>query len=285
MEHHATFFDTLAGYFGHDMHEAAGGTTSLGHPVTITHVVSSAVIALLIVIASLAVMAKLKNPDKSIVPEGKFSLYSFFEILIEATYNMLADMMGKKNAKFFLPLIGTCAIFILISNSMGLVPGLAPPTDNFRTTLALGAVIFVVTHIFGIQTNGAEHILHLFGPPELRAQLLSPKTWPFALLNVLLFPIEIISHLVRPLSLAIRLAANMFGDHLVVTMILGLLIGAGNAIVGAEPDAITIPGVAVTVAALPIYLLGCIVVAVQALVFCLLSAIYIAGAVEDHSHH
>ncbi len=273
MEHHPTIFDSIAAMlpFGHDLEEAAGGHTVLGHHVGITHVVSSFIISLLIIVLALMVGAKLRNPEKSIVPEGKFSVYSFFEILIQATYDMLADMMGRKHAKKFLPLIGTCAFFILISNSMGLIPGLAPPTDNFRTTLALGGVIFIVTHIYGVQVNGAEHILHLFGPPELRAQLLSPKTWPFALLNVLLFPIEIISHLVRPLSLAVRLAANMFGDHLVVTMILGLLISAG--------------GVLVTFVALPIYLLGCIVVAVQALVFCLLSAIYIAGAVEDHSHH
>lgn len=274
MEHHPTIFDSIAAWLPvrHDLQETAGGHTLIeGDHVGLTHVVSTLIISLVIFLLALAVGAKMRNPDKSLVPEGKFSLYNFFEILVEAVYNMLADMMGKKHAKYFLPLIGTCAFFILISNSMGLIPGLAPPTDNFRTTLALGGIIFAVTHIYGVKVNGAEHVLHLFGPPEMRAQLLSPKTWPFAPLNILLFPIEVISHLVRPLSLAIRLAANMSGDHLVVTIILGLLISSF--------------GVAATFVALPIYLLGCIVVVVQALVFCLLSAIYIAGAVEDHSHH
>jgi F-type H+-transporting ATPase subunit a len=141
---------------------------------------------------------------------------------------------------------------------IGLLPGFSPATDNFNTTLALGVIIFVTTHIYGLKENGWKHVKHFFGP-----------IWWLAPLMVV---IETISHLVRPLSLGIRLMANMMADHMVLTIFLGLL-----------PTAylmrlwLPIP--------LPMYLLGTIVVLVQTLVFCLLSTIYIAMAIEQHEEH
>ena len=167
----------------------------------------------------------------------------------------MADIMGKKAARYFLPLIGTCAFFILFSNALGLIPGFAPPTDNFNTTLACGIVIFVTTHVYGLKEQGWHHIKHFFGP-----------VWWLA---PLMLVIELISHLARPLSLAIRLMANMTADHMVLSIFCGLL----------PVSLIFIP------VPLPMYVLGSIVVVVQTLVFCLLSTVYIAMAIEHADTH
>ena len=128
------------------------------------------------------------------------------------SYNMMSDIMGKPAARKFLPLIGTCAFFILFSNALGLVPGFLPPTSNFNTTLGCGIVVFFATHIYGLKTNGWHHIKHFFGPVIGIAWL------P---LMLLMFVIETISHIARPLSLGIRLMANMTADHLVLTIFTG----------------------------------------------------------------
>jgi len=197
------------------------------------------------------------KPD--LLPPGKLTIRNFVELVVGVAYGMMSDIMGKKAARYFLPLIGTCAFFILFSNALGLIPGFLPPTDNFNTTLSAGVIIFSATHIYGLKENGFGHIKHLFGP------WLGPLGIP---LNILMFFIELISHIARPISLGIRLMANMTADHMVLTIFLGLL--------PASLFFIPIP--------LPMYLLGTIVVIVQALVFCLLSTVYIAMAIEHAEH-
>jgi F-type H+-transporting ATPase subunit a len=192
-----------------------------------------------------------------LLPHGKLTIRNFVELLVGGVYGMMSDIMGPKAARYFLPLIGTCAFFILFSNAVGIIPGFAPATDNFNTTLGCGLIIFITTHLYGLKENGWNHVKHLFGP-----------IWWLA---PLIFLIEVVSHLVRPLSLAIRLMANMMADHLVLTIFLGLLPAAYFMRVW-----IPIP--------LPMYLLGSIVVVVQTLVFCLLSTIYIAMAIEHAEH-
>ena len=142
-------------------------------------------------------------------------------------------------------------MFILIANFLALIPGFLPPTDSLRTTLALGLVAFVAYNWWGIKTHGfAAYFKHFLGP----------VWW----LSWLILPIELISHFVRPASLALRLMGNMYGDHQVLGQFLafGLLL---------------IP--------LPVMALGLMVVVVQTLVFTLLTIVYIALAVEEHEHH
>jgi len=157
--------------------------------------------------------------------------------------------MGKKPARYFLPLIGTCAFFILFSNAMGLVPGFLPPTSVLNITLGCGVIIFLATHIYGVKENGLAYFKHFLGP-----------IWWMA---PLMLPIELVSHFVRPISLGVRLMANMTADHMVLSIFIGLV-----------PFVIPIP----------MYVLGTIVVAVQTLVFCLLSTVYISMAIEHHEH-
>jgi F-type H+-transporting ATPase subunit a len=221
----------------------------------VQHIYGALFVLGILALVSVITETSIRDSKGDLVPAGKLTIRNFIEILVSATFNTMAGIMGEKAARHFLPLIGTCAFFILFSNALGLVPGFLPPTSNFNTTLGLGLVIFVTTHLYGLKVNGFNHIKHFFGPKIGIAWL------P---LMLLMFFIELISHIARPLSLGIRLMANMTADHMVLTIFLGLV-------------PFLVP--------LPMYVLGTLVVIVQALVFCLLSTVYIAMAIEEAEHH
>lgn len=237
------------------------GKTWIAHQQPgVQHIYAALFVLTLIAIVAVVTDTSIRSSGKDLLPHGKLTIRNFAELVVGGAFGMMSDMMGEKAARHFLPLIGSCAFFILFSNALGLIPGFLPATDNFNTTLALGLVVFVTTHIYGLKVNGINHIKHFFGP------MISWKALP---LMLLMFPIELISNFVRPLSLGIRLMANMMADHLVLTIFLGLL-----------PAALfwfPVP--------LPMYLLGTIVVLVQTLVFCLLSTVYISMAIEPADHH
>lgn len=220
------------------------------------HIMGFGFVIVLLALLGSVTKSKIANVEEAVIPEGKLSIRMFFELFTKAVYDTLIGMMGKKAARFFLPLIGTCAFVIFFSNVAGLVPGMLPPTDNLNTTAAMAIVIFFATHIFGIKEQGfGNYIKHFFGP----------IWW----LGPLIFLIELVSHLVRPVTLAVRLTANMFADHAVLSAFLGLTgIWFVDAFAGVVP-----------------YVLGCVVVTVQTLVFCLLSTVYISMAIEHHDHH
>jgi F-type H+-transporting ATPase subunit a len=236
------------------------GHTWIAHqPPGVQHIYAALFVLSLIAVIGVATDTSIRNAGKDLLPPERLTIRNFAELVVGGAFNMMAAMMGAKAARHFLPLVGACAFFILLSNALGLVPGFLPATDNFNTTLALGLVIFVTTHIYGLKVNGLNHIKHFFGP------MISWKALP---LMLLMFPIELISNFVRPLSLGIRLMANMMADHLVLTIFLGLLPGF--------LFWLPIP--------LPMYLLGTIVVLVQTLVFCLLSTVYISMSIEHAEH-
>ena len=198
---------------------------------------------------------RFSNTKEAIIPEDRLTTATFAELFSGSVLNLMASIMGKENAKYFLPLIGTCAFMIFFSNVLGLIPGFLPPTDNLNTTACMAIIIFLATHIYGVKKQGfAGHFGHMAGP-----------VW---YLSWLIFPIEVVSHFVRPVTLAIRLTANMFADHAVLGAFLGLSVSAFF---------LPFP--------VAIYFLGIIVVTVQTLVFCLLSMVYIGSAIEEHDHH
>ena len=240
----------MAAVFGnHD------GLTFIAHQHPgLQHVYAAVFVLCLIALVAVVTDTSIRNAGGDLLPHDRLTIRNFAELLVGAAYGSMSDMMGPKAARHFLPLIGTCAFFILLSNALGLVPGFVPATANLNTTLACGVVIFVTTHIYGLRVNGFGHIKHLFGP-----------IWWLA---PLIFPIELISHFARPASLGIRLMANMTADHLVVAIFLGLLPAAF----------FWVP------VALPMYVLGTLVVVVQTLVFCLLSTVYISMAIEHAEH-
>lgn len=236
------------------------GATWLAHASPgVQHVYAGLFVLCLIAGVAVATDTSIRNAGGDLLPPEKLTVRNFVELLVGAIYGMMSEMMGAKAARYFLPLIGTCAFFILFSNALGLVPGFLPATDNLNTTLAAGVVIFFATHVYGVREHGIAYFKHFFGPVI---------GWAWIPLMLLMFVIELISHVSRPLTLGIRLMANMTADHLVLTIFVGFL----------SWFTLWLP------LPLPMYLLGTLVVIVQTLVFCLLSTVYIAMAIEHAEH-
>ncbi|HYE12852.1 MAG TPA: F0F1 ATP synthase subunit A, partial [Pyrinomonadaceae bacterium] len=165
-----------------------------------------------------------------------------------AIRNLLVDNVGHHGLKY-LPVVATFGVLILVSNLMGLVPGLMSPTASTSVTFALGITSFVYYNAIGIKENGLfGHLRHFAGP----------VIW----LAPLMFPIELISNLVRPMSLGIRLFGNLFGDE----QILGTIFGLVNWV-------------------LPVLImpLSVFVAFMQTFIFVLLSILYISEV--SHAHH
>lgn len=218
-----------------------------GTHFTLVHVIWAVFVLVLVSIGALAFRKSLKGKD-GIVPPARFSLRNFFEMIADATYGLMVQVMGEKNAKRHLPLIGSLAFFIFFSNIMALVPGFGVPTTTLKTNLVLALIVFLATHYYGVKEHGVAYFKHFLGP----------LWW----LSPLMLPIEIISHIARPASLALRLMGNMAADHKVVFTFFALI-------------PLLVP--------VPFLFLGLLVCIVQTLVFCLLSMVYISMATA-HDH-
>ena len=186
----------------------------------------------------------LRKKGDDIIPDRKFTLLNFMELLVEGCIKLIEDNMGKVGLPF-LYIMGSLIIFILFNNLSGLIPGLAPATSNLNTTLALALTVFFLYQFYGFKVHGFKYLKHFTGP--------------FLWLAPLMLPIEIIGHLARPMSLSLRLFGNMMGDHLVLAIFFGL---------------------APLIVPLPIMFLGIFVSVVQTLVFVLLTMAYFSGAIE-----
>ena len=224
----------------------------------------------MIILAGLALVA---SRNVALVPRG---VQNFMEVVLEQFLGLIDDVIGPEGRRY-LPLIATLGLFILGGNLMGLVPGAEGPTANLNTTAACALIVFVTYHLIGIRKQGLGHYLkHFMGPVPALAPLM--------------VPIEIISHLARPLSLTLRLFGNMFGGHILLAIIfflMGLdgLIGwalSGSlvgAVVGGIGGAIMI---VFTVGFL--YPLKILVSFLQAFIFVMLTMLYISGAIEEAEH-
>jgi len=184
-----------------------------------------------------------------LVPPPRFGLRNLFEMLSDTVFNLMEGVMGEKEARRYLPVIGTLFFFILFSNLLALIPGFLPPTDSLKTNLGLAVMVFVLTHVLGVRAHGPKYFKHFLGP------------WlPLA---PLMLPIEIISHIARPVSLAMRLLGNISADHAVVLAFFGVI-------------PLLVP--------VPFLVMGVFVSVVQAVVFSLLSTVYIGSAIAHEEH-
>jgi len=228
MEHPIFFIDAILSAMG------------VKHPEAYSHITYTWLVMLILIASALFLARKVK-----LVPEKG---QNFFEVLIDGLETFMVEITGPEG-RFFFPYIATIFLFILVSNLIGLIPGFFSPTANLNTTLALALCTFVVTHAIGIKFHGVKYIKHFCGP----------VWW----LIPLMFPIELIGHLARIMSLSVRLFGNIFGKEMVLAILFGL---AG-----------------LYLAPLPIMFLGILVCFIQALVFMLLSTMYFVGAME-HAH-
>jgi F-type H+-transporting ATPase subunit a len=194
------------------------------------------------VVFLLAILSFLATRNLQVYP-GR--LQNVMEVIIDGLHALLIDTMGEHGKKFF-PLIATLGLFILTANLIGIIPGFESPTANINTNLAMALVVFFSTHVVGVITHGFKYI----------KQFLGPVWW----LIPLMLPIELISHLSRPLSLTFRLFGNIAGEDIVLLVVLLLV-------------PLLVP--------LPIMFLMIFTSVVQALVFVLLAMMYIGGAMEE----
>jgi F-type H+-transporting ATPase subunit a len=225
-----------------------------GTPDRVIHLFMGLVVFALALGAGWVVYRRTRK-DPPLVPDETFGVFIFMEGLSSAVLGLMEGLMGEAAAKKYFPLIATLAVFIFFSNVLGMIPGFLPPTDVLDTTLALGLVVFVSTHYFGVKEHGLAYFKHFLGPIV---------AWYALPLMILMLLIETISHLVRPMSLGVRLMGNIMGDH----KVLGIFLGFG-----------------ILFLPLPIMILGTVVAVVQTLVFCLLSMVYIALAIEHAEEH
>jgi F-type H+-transporting ATPase subunit a len=187
--------------------------------------------------------------DGGAVPPPRFGIRALMEIFADLVYGLIEGPLGAKNARRFLPLIGSLFLFILFCNLLSLIPGFIPPTTSLKTNVGLAVLVFVLTHVFGVIAHGPKYFKHFMGP-----------VWWLA---PLMLPIEIVSHLARPVSLSMRLLGNMIADHKVPVVFFALF-------------PLLLP--------LPFLVLGVLVAVIQAVVFSLLSTIYISTAIAHEEH-
>ncbi len=197
------------------------------------------------------------------------------EVLYEFVSDLVRDTIGPDGRKFF-PYVFTLFLWILVANLFGLLPsfpGSAAETHVFTTTshlivtLALSMLTITIVVVYGFMKNGVK-FLKLFWPSGL-------PLWLMPLLCV----IEVISFLSRPLSLAIRLFANMFAGHVILKLFAGFIVS-----LLAADGAIKLFGIAPFLGTIAVTALEFLVAALQAYVFAVLTCIYLSDAAHAADH-
>jgi len=221
-------FTYLGAVFGH------------GQMLMVSHLVLVAIIVIAI--------AKMATKSLRAVPNGTQNV---MESYLDGVIAMGKDVIGEELARKYLPLVATAGLFIFVSNMIGIIPGFEAPTSNINITLPLALLVFFYYNYEGIRENGfITYFAHFMGPVKLLAPLM--------------FPIEIVSHISRIISLSFRLFGNIKGDDLFLWVILMLV----------PYIAPIAPYVLLTFSAL-----------LQTFVFMILIYVYLAGAVAIDEEH
>lgn len=205
-----------------------------------THVIMAILVVIFVPIL-FAILAK----KPGMVPTP---IQNIFEIYIQFIDNMIKENMGEKGRKYF-PLIAGIGLFVFFGNLLGMIPGFESPTANLNTTMALALLVFFIYNFEGIRENGVSYFKHFLGPVPAMAPV-------FVI-------IELLSHLSRPVTLALRLFANMTGGELISIVLIMLV-------------PLLIP--------MPVMLIHLIAVFLQTYVFVVLTTVYIAGAITHAEH-
>lgn len=202
-----------------------------------------------LVIGIIFLISRMATRKLQLVPTGSQNV---METFVGGIISMGADTMGEKNARIYMPLIGSLALVIFVSNMIGVIPGFEAPTSNINFTLSLALIVFVYYNYLGIKKNGfVNYFKHFMGPMPVLAPLM--------------FPIEIISHISRIISLSFRLFGSIRGDDMFLMVLLMLV-----------PWIVPLPGFFLLTA------FGFL----QAFIFSILTYVYIAGSIMmEEEHH
>ena len=203
----------------------------------------------ILVLGIIFLIARAATRKLQLVPTGAQNV---METFVGGIVKMVTDTMGEQNARTYMPLIASLAIVIFVSNMIGVIPGFEAPTSNINFTLSLALIVFVYYNYLGIKKNGfVAYFKHFMGPMPILAPLM--------------FPIEIISHISRIISLSFRLFGSIRGDDMFLMVLLMLV-----------PWLLPLPGFFLLTA------FGFL----QAFIFSILTYVYIAGSVMmEHDEH
>lgn len=230
-----------------------------GHAIYFTN--QSLLMVVVVIVASLFLTLTVK-PGRLVPTRG--------QSMAEASYEFVAGMIhsatGEDGLKYF-PFIFTLFTFVLFCNFLGMVPGSFTVTSQIAVTFSLAALVILLVIVVGFMKHGIG-FLKLFVPHA-----------PWYLL-ILLIPIEVISFLTRPISLSVRLFANMLAGHTMLAVFAGFVVALGSA--GGVFAGLAIAPMLLIVA---IMLLELLVAFLQAYVFAILTCIYLNEALHLHDHH
>ena len=232
---------SIYGLFGAHWHEPAPGELVIPE-----HIVWAVVLFIICVAGALLMRGRLSvdRPSKG---------QQMLEVLVEQIRGLLDQVIGPYGHRY-LPVIGSFAVFILIGNLMGQIPGLGAPTESINVTGALGVTSFLYFIISGFRQQGIKYLKHFTG--GLSGALLFAMGW-------LIFVVEIVSNCVRPVTLSLRLFVNMYADHQIGGAFLDLVAPI-----------------------VPIFtiILGLFVALVQTFIFIMLSMVYLSETVPHEEH-
>lgn len=219
--------------------------------------INKAVVMMWVVVSLAAVLMVIAGSARRLVP-GK--LQSIAEMMVDFIRSMILDTMGKDGMRFF-PLIATLFLFILFCNLVGLVPGSYTVTSQIVVTAVFASVVYGISLVMGFLLHGFK-FLGILVPPGTPGWLLP-----------LMIPIELMSQLARPISLAVRLFANMTAGHVILGVLFGMAI-SGGLLIGWLPFAFTVA----------IYGLEVGIAFIQAYIFTILTCVYLGDAYHLHGH-
>ncbi|AXK49550.1 F0F1 ATP synthase subunit A [Aliarcobacter trophiarum LMG 25534] len=201
-----------------------------------------------LVIGIIFLVSRMATRKMQLVPTGSQNV---MEAFVGGIVSIGTDSMGEKNSRIYMPLIGSLALVIFISNMMGVIPGFEAPTSNINFTASLAIIVFVYYNYLGIKKNGfINYFKHFMGPLPILAPLM--------------FPIEIISHFSRIISLSFRLFGSVRGDDMFLMVLLMLV-----------PWILPLPG----------FFLLAVMGVLQAFIFSILTYVYIAGSIMMEEEH
>lgn len=212
---------------------------------------SALLVSILLVVVGLVLRRQLAAANGGIVPDEGVTLRNVVELVVDGLAHLARENMGEEWRRWF-PLVGTIFVFILISNLLGLIPGVGGPTGDVNTTAGWALISVLVSEYAGFRKHGAKYLDHFLGPRFGKSH--------FPVMFFIFIPLELIGHVARVVTLAIRLLANMFADHTLVLIFIGLV-------------PIAVPAIFLG--------LGTMVSVLQAFVFALLTMVYIGLNVED----